>query len=80
MEFSLNDHDLVSACRAFMNSGLSLRQFCEQGYVPIKRSTFHDQIHSRLPYIDKRLYVKLSEHLYSNWKNRHKFNKGKSEA
>ena len=73
MDFRINDHSFVAKCRQFLNSKMSIRQFCDNGYVNLSRSAFHNQIHSRLPNLDKKLYIKVNESLRSNWKNRHEF-------
>ena len=75
IEFSVPDNQFVIDCKQFLNSPMSIRQFvrcCDSGY---SRTRFHNQIHTRLPLLDKRLYNSICIKLKTNFKQRHSFSK-----
>lgn len=74
--YTLNDTEFLMLCNTFYKSNKSIREFCGN-VTPMSRSTFHAQIHSRLPNIDKRLYIQLCDRLSNNFKNRHNFGNAK---
>lgn len=73
MEFSITDRDFIVLCKEFLKSKMSIRGFCKECDFTISRSGFHKQIHSRLPQLDKRLYIEIDKKLHENFKNRHSF-------
>ena len=73
--YEINDYQFVVDCNQFLNSRMSIRQFikcCDTGY---SRSSFHSQIHNRLPYLNKRLYIDICDKMQYNFKHRHSFSK-----
>ena len=72
---NVSDRQFVMDCKQFLKSDMSIRQYvacCDSGY---SRSSFHAQVHERLPLLDKKLYIKVCEKLNYNFKHRHSFTK-----